>query len=184
MDIDGDTVPVEVEPAKANTRKTRPIHRGSSTAATSSTQDRSMDFRSPDVAGASRKGRRKRDEDDDFVSDYMGIEELPTINTTLQPPKSYTLPRNHPYATDFLPDAEREHPDAWKQVWRDNQLFEELGPFDVEVLVQHVGVNQFFDNSRDGSFSRSIGRRWDSTRNRRRRRVEQQVERRRRRRRR
>ena len=64
MDIDGDSVSEEVIPAKANTRKTRPIHRGSSTAATSSTQDRSMDFRSPDVAGASRKGRRKRDEDE------------------------------------------------------------------------------------------------------------------------
>ena len=75
MDIDDDSVLGEVKSTKANTRKTRPIHRGSSIAATSSTQDRSMDFRSPDVAGASRKGRRKRDEDDDFVGDYLGMEE-------------------------------------------------------------------------------------------------------------
>ena len=49
------------------------------------------------------------------MSDYLGLDESTTINTTHQLPKNYTLSRSHPYATDFLPDEEREQPDASTQ---------------------------------------------------------------------
>ena len=38
-------------------------------------------------------------------------------------------------------------------IWRDDTLFEELGPQDADVLVQTVGANHFFPNSRDGGFT-------------------------------
>ena len=119
---------------------------------TSSTRSILLDFRDYSASDVSRRGKSKKDEEDDLVSDYLGMDVSPGINTVVQPPQSYKLPCDHPYAVDFLSETESELPDAWKLIWRDDLLFEELGPFDAEVLVQQVGANQFIE-TRDSGFT-------------------------------
>ena len=51
------------------------------------------------------------DDGDDPEDSYIGMDASPAINTAL-PPKSYTLPRDHPYNTDFLSAEEKELLDA------------------------------------------------------------------------
>ena len=41
------------------------------------------------------------DEEDDTAGSYIGMDVTPAINSALHP-KTYTLPRDHPFATNFL----------------------------------------------------------------------------------
>ena len=67
----------------------------------------------------------QRDDEDELESSYLGMDITPAINTAL-PNRSYTLRREHPYATDFLSAEERDQLDACKKILRDDVLFKDL----------------------------------------------------------
>ena len=70
--------------------------------------------------------------------------------TNKQLPRDYTLPRDHPWATNFLTAAEATEATAWQKVWRDEELFEELGARDAKVLLEMDATCHFFDSADGG----------------------------------
>ena len=123
MDVEIDPTAKETPSVKLTRPKTKPIHQRATTAVTSSTRSMLLDFRDYSASDVSRRGKSKKDEEDDLVSDYLGMDVSPGINTVVQPPQSYKLPCDHPYAVDFVSETESELPDAWKLIWRDDLLF-------------------------------------------------------------
>ena len=85
----------------------------------------------------------------DWAATTLGLTSSSPLTNTA--PKDYVLPRDHPWATDILTVAEAALPTAWQRVWRDDELFEELGPLDAEVLLKMDGDCHFFDSDGDGS---------------------------------
>ena len=65
-------------------------------------------------------------------------------------PADYELPRDHPWPTDFLTGGEAAKEDAWKRVWRDDEMFEELGCTDVTTLLKLQGACHYFEGADDG----------------------------------
>ena len=65
-------------------------------------------------------------------------------------PADYELPRDHPWPTDFLTGEEAAKEDAWKRVWRDDEMFEELGCTDVTTLLKLQGACHYFEGADDG----------------------------------
>ena len=59
--------------------------------------------------------------DEEFVETSL-VRRSNTAITSLRPPQDYVLPRDHPWAVDFLAPDEAIGDDAWKSVWRDDFL--------------------------------------------------------------
>ena len=86
LDVDVDPTADETQSVKVTGRKTRPILQRAQTAVTSSTRSSLLDFRGSGVADVSRKGKSKKDEEDDYESYYLGMDISQGINTAIQPP--------------------------------------------------------------------------------------------------
>ena len=85
----------------------------------------------------------------EWAETTLGLATTSPLTNTM--PKDYTLPRDHPWATNILNAADATSPTAWQRVWRDEELFEEMGQLDEEVLLKMDGDCDFFDSDDGGS---------------------------------